>query len=762
MRRYRLRVAAVMLLDSRWSSPGAVPSRKDVIESFRRRGFLPVDLIKHFRQAGQPALPRTLELAILFAAELHPTLAAQINLRLPLEVGWFLEEMHRERIRFVIRSVPEFTVPSVLLKQISRVVLWVAEEGMRNEIVSQGSVRNLFKSKGLIPPMLVNRFKSLQGVEDSAAETLAICFACCVYPERAFQMDVEEELPARMNAFMEILASLCEADSTAESFEAASLRALRGVSQHVNQLTHSECRLLLADLSAAELVPQGIGKSVLADERIGGAALFVATCGQNRFERLLNNWREEGGFIRALRGQICTSPLALASDSCRHQLRPEWAEVRDIAEEKLVEVDGTHLDGAMILTRMVWNKASTLGVPSPADKVEDFWDKQMLKLGSGFPYYAFFSRFAYWWKQCLHTHPFWTNEVLGIDLEKMEAETAAEQPDLPEQWSPHLLRSMAEGYRLVRTTFFRRADQTSGVSPEPKETGSSANEELRRALDSIWYERLQRPTCDEGETEMIKSIASRFPGIGLSAINNLSHKLPRRMRAYYLARFERVSNDDIVGMRIEQKPGSWYEPFRDETGFLPIASLVRGVPLERSIFWAFVTHVILYPRVVPQRPDPWDTSHFLREYWYWIRDDCSPFLPAEEHMRSLSFKAILKSLESNPMLRDLLQKVASCETFDAVDACVSAIPSTTVNSVLQDHFNRFPGRHAVALFQPQNVTKLRKLSSKAMHWIVPVWYYTFVEQFDFSRIVDQLVVDDREVPLVRALHHHMRGTESFS
>ena len=579
---WRSRVAAVCAVSGSGPHRSEVLCPTDILAWFRNRGMVTERLVKCCREQAHERLPSAEALAVCFAANIHPEVVssqAEPGVLTP-RVARLLEGMEKDRVEAIIRAFLPAPVPRLIARQTARVLLWIVPEADRRQIGDRPALEAIFRRKKLIPPCLVKHFVPHQSTTGWDAGLLAVCFAASVFPERAFQMDQPVELPARVSAFLDTLEFLrgpeAQRDESALGTAHALLMRMGVVPAGCGS---EEINTLLADLSdSAAVVLDWLGETCRV-ERLAGAALFLSTSPPGRLERLRPNWQAERGFLRVLRQQICVTPLALLRTVPEPTRRPDWTEVKAEVSKTLRGVPGEHLDSAIVLTQMAWNKVSDLKLAMPFDSICDFWDTQMSKLSSGFPYFGFMSRFTYWWKQCLLTHSFWRPGAELPDDDVLASELAPD-PSTDGSGSIHFLRSLREGYRLMRTTFFRRAD-----SRKPNEDASqdpaSRNERVRLALDAIWYERLIRLDEEEEIPQMVKSIADRFPDLGLDMISNYSHRLPIRMQAYVLARSRRLSNSEILSTWkvTTTSTGKVVEeyPFKKETGFLPITSLVRGL-----------------------------------------------------------------------------------------------------------------------------------------------------------------------------------------
>jgi hypothetical protein len=806
--RFRARVAEVLESDAGLRSAPNLDAAA-ILAIFRQRGLIDNVVFECCAEGRHGRLPLTEGLAVCFGAALYPRRATEFTPKgaMAAQVARVIEAVEKDRIEAIVRTFLPAPAPALLARQVARVLCWIAGDSRVAEVHSRQSVQDVFRRKALIPPCLVGRLLKHQHRTGMDAELLALCFAACTFPERAFQMDTTVEIPARADAFIEVLDFL-RSDSAAADLAAIDLaeRLLTNRGVLPQELASSSRVRLLEDLSASEAIENDWLGTIARADRRNGAALFLATSRADRTPRLLANWQQEGEFLQTLRDRICITPLDFARQVSSLRQRPEWEGVKEEASKALESVPGPHLDSAIVLTQMAWNKVSALRLDMPSDHVSDFWSVQMAKLSSGFPYFAFLSRFTFWWRQCLFTHSFRRSDAELPDDDTLGAGIPAEAG-----LSLDFLRSVRESYRLVRTTFFRRADCRSASAGEPEDAAGD-NEQVRRALDALWYERLQRLDQDEEDPEMVKDIARRFPDLDLQTIANLSHRLPIRMQACVLARRFHLSNAEILSFKKSSRTETGEPvdefPYRSESGFLPITSIIRGLPLERSLLWAFASHAVLFPAVVPQRPDPWTLTRLLRELWFWLdppppegpppaaaspptlsplRAEASnsatgiaprvePSAPcvtrtgvqahtaAPEPMPVVPWDELpaqgaraAAALRDDPRLRETLLDLLRCTDPAQVEAWQPPVSSAALEPLVCQLLATFPGEDPLRLFRKQALTELRRACAQANHWIVPVWYYRFVEGKAEGSFASFLGNEPASVPKLNGLTRAMRA-----
>lgn len=730
---------------------------KAAVASFDKRRLLSSALVKCFEQKRYPGLPSAPALGMAFAALIYPREAGRLDPygQAASEIELFLSDMEKVRMEYIAAQLfPARPVP-ILISQIARVALWIARDSDRADLRDQESLRKLFGNRGLIPPALAMQLLPASKAAGLDAVALAMCMAACIYPGRAYQMDQDVELPSRVDSFLKLLHFLCNLEAEADDSVDIALEMVAVMVPEAVLMSKEERLALLSDLSAAELALESPQGRASADERITGAALFVATCGAARLGRLLGNWREEACLLRTLRGRIPISPLNLGRSRVG-QATPPWDEIQSTLKRQLDIAEDKHAESAIILTRMVFNKAWNLNVPMPEESVEVFWRGQMTKLASGFPYFAFFSRFAYWWKQCIKTHSFFRADEseLPDEIENIPVTSGETDPDPETVLSPNLMLVFAEGYRLVRTTFFRREDSRSKEDASADGVDSYPHEHLRRALDALWYERIRRAGDEDAEIKAVNQIASEFPKLGLTTINNLSHKLPLRIQAYYLARGRRMSNIQISALGVKGKKNTEF-PFQNATDFLPVTSLAGGVPLHASLFPAFMAHVFLFSKVVPQRPDSWTVERLIFEASYWTRHGAlnldSP--PRQNHSAA---EAAMWELLKDEKVRQAIQSARNCDSAKALAECIHDLQERGLSRAVTDWLVR--SLSAEAIQQASDIAQFRKVS-QASHWIIPVWYYTHAEKMTGETIRSRCPLDDSDLSAVKLLHERMNRSQ---
>ena len=230
--------------------------------------------------------------------------------------------------------------------------------------------------------------------------------------------------------------------------------------------------------------------------------------------------------------------------------------------------------------------------------VEEVWEGLWSKLTSGFPYYAFRSRFAWWWKQCVrHGLPRASDPI--IDVTKIEQIAIPENRQLDSRDAPLRSRRISVGQDDVLIPCAKTdkpASAKHGKPPRrPAEEVIRGNEKVRERWIRSRADRIRcRVADDAGEKRMVKEIAARFPDIGENTIDTYCRRLRLRLWAYQLARLRGLSNAEILSSdasagcaRGEPCKVNWKSVGAVST----IASLARAVPPDHTLLWAFAAHV---------------------------------------------------------------------------------------------------------------------------------------------------------------------------
>jgi len=620
--------------------------------------------------------------------------------------------------------------------QIERVLWYVAGEEEVLGVSGPEGVISIFRSKGLIPPSLVC---CLMGM--SWPDAFAVCFAACIYPNRAY--GIPGQLRRRLAL---LLAALRTTKSVVEFLRANQLKFL---SSH-------EIEQLLSDLSAAcwiQLEDARLREQAI-DERKTGAALYLATCLPEEAEKIVANWRDDACVVQYIREFLPTCPSNIAEEVRSRAGRADWKKIKVLLMERARSWEPSRIDLILGLEKHARLKAGrSLVQPSQrmiSQMVEDCWESYWVKLTSGFPFYAFRSHYARWWRECVSR---WLSEYYRkLERGPREFDEQAEglkvRAAAPEGLTKEELLFFREGYRLVRTTFFRR--------------GSAAeSEDLRRVVDDIWYTRLERNFDKEEKAEEIQSIAARHrdKDISETTVNNLSHRLRLRIWAYTLARLRRLSNEQILGVKLPTTRRAAECPFEEKansSGVLTVASVARAVPQDRTLLWAYAVHRALRSKTDPQHPDPWDFKSCVGEIWRWITAGSLELV--EEAGRNGADRVDAKAVE---LMRDdtvaaFMKEVPALRTEEEAASYAQGEGSRLVReteSVVDECCLELVGSRGRDAYSDERVKSWRRLA--ASHWIAPVWYLVFVERLGVESVLERLQVDVEEKSIVGGLVNDM-------
>lgn len=699
----------------------------------------------------------------------------------------------RSLVRALLGSAPG----EPLVVQIDRVLAALLEG--ESGIESPCDPLAVFRSRGLLAPRLLDlcseRSRGLVSSADaqiSPAELIAISFAACAFPQRVGRM-TDTEVQQRLDAFLEIYGLLQTGPSTTARLDEAALNAMVQAGRLPRALAAEDASLLLSDLSAAG----SVGKSAPpreSEERRAGAALYLGTCQAEVVDRIYRLWLGEAPLLRACRKWLATLPSSLVGVERRVGGQPSWPLVQAGLGKLCQPEPPAFARAAVELERMTWRETERWGAAGQAGQfASDVWEAQWDTLNSGFPHYAFRSRLVWWWKQCvLNYRPRRIQSLGDHQLNNLAgpASRYGTAAAVESEFTPELLRCLREGYRLVRTTFFRRSGQPP-AGAEDSSGHAEANDRLRQALDALWYHRLEKQILSsqddeisEGGPEDIKQIAERFPDLGAQTINMLSHRLRLRMWAYALARLGRLTNAEI---RSAKRPsrcarrGSGEQPLARETAVLTVASLARCVPPGRSLLGAFTAHVLLHPAIDPQHPDPWDFRRCIRELWHWVTEPAFPTAlradpPEEPGAMSRAGRAAALSpvgrLEeawtrrfthyrneaghgptttAQDPLGDVVLTLRSIATEEELERYLAEPRLLGLEQPIVSQFGSLlgPGWQAVTLGSLQQWKKL--VGREGQHWIAPVLYLTWAEGLPVDALLSRLNVDPEEMGTVTAL-----------
>ncbi|HWP43706.1 MAG TPA: hypothetical protein VNO14_10755, partial [Blastocatellia bacterium] len=512
-----------------------------------------------------------------------------------------------------------------------------------------------------------------------------------------------------------------------------------------------EIPLLLSDLCAGEMVANLEAGECQREraERMAGAVFYLAACHPRMIERTRELWKQESGFVRYFRKYLYTSPSDMTGEADRRH--PDWARVGSRLASLLSEELKEFHEQAIILEQAA---RKSIGAYTPqdavADRVDEFWQFHREKLVSGFPFYSFRSRFVYWWKQCAEN---WRAKPLLESLPaEMPAASTQHSATARNVLTPDDLRVQREGYRLVRATFFPRQDRKGG-GPDAPVDDDYENERLRRALDQIWYNRLQALTDDEIPRLAVGEIIERHPFLNEATIHGLTRRIRLRMWAYTLARLNRLTNDRILAARRRSGKRGNDLPLANEPGVLTIASLARMIPSGETLLGAFTAHIFLHPKVAPQRPNPLSFVHYIRELWWWVTAETfTDALRRGAEAGSLSHRAALRASREKALGR-IIESLRMLRAERELEIYISGRDFGEERSEASRLVGELLGGDEVCEDIERRIRDWRARASQ--HWIVPVWYLRHIERLSEQEVPARLVVDEREVDSLFDLYQAM-------
>lgn len=513
--------------------------------------------------------------------------------------------------------------------------------------------RTAFRYGRLLPDVLYRAMKEAAANHPGAGlpstGRLAMAFAACAYPQRAFQMERQAELPRRAEALVRAYGLLARAGLPADA-PAERLAGALGLDAQLG-VGSEEVMPFLADLSGVDLATAagtaGTAAATSAADRLRGAALHLATSHADMLGRMFGRWREDGGFVRYFRTYLPLPPSQIADDPARE---PDWDRLRAALARRLPGPARYH-ETAVVLERAA-RFAAGRGAAA-GDVAGACWEKLWAKMTSGFVTFGFRSRFLTWWTaaagnvvRAARDGPEGRVFTGGPDIfgeddppsaaasTDVAARTARQTRDLADDpagaLDPQTLGDVRDLYRIVRATFFGpRSAGPAGEGPGGAAAGvAAANEGRRRLVDALWAARVANPA---GNQNLASGVAQRLAeqfAVEHQTVCNLSRQLRLRMRAAVLARAGRQSTADVLAaarreanvgdVRTADGGGNSGGGGRDEPGVATVVWLVRSVPRGRSMLWAFTAHLALHAAARPQQPDPWDWPRYVREWWHWV------------------------------------------------------------------------------------------------------------------------------------------------
>lgn len=642
---------------------------------------------------------------------------------------------------------------SSLITQVQRVAAKLAHDRslVLPEIRKASDAYRIFRTCGVNPRSFLATF--------DFDPDLALCFAVSVYPQWVSKIP-KQVLALRIEAFMEFLEIYKNCRSPIQAL-CERLEKLGGFTEVIENID-----MLLLDLSY--VAPECLCDLPLAcaDEkgRKNGAAFYLGSCHPKLLARIHENWGQYGSFVRSFKTFFRSPPSCL-----RNHQESKW------------KVDKSHYDRTLEIEKKAFIAAAfwPSGLTS-SDSFQQVWEALWDKICSGFPYYAFHSTLGRWWYPKFKYYKFDRCTIYIGNGEKPildDPERRDDHATYKREFPIDELRVFREGYRLVRTTF---------VSNRPSET-----ELKRRALDEMWQchtekillqskkdkkdlreEELEKVVLERIKENLVERYPTFFTPGGLAKTYD---DLRLRMWAYTIARFERLTNREIVNtQRPEKYKTDTYDPYPFRTnrkqevkkGVYMIATLAKTMPRDYSLLGPFTAHVFLSSRVNSKYPR-WDFKSYIEELWRWISDpafkgsvesiECNVRYGATKGYRAEA--AMLRALETDP-IKSLVKDLDALEEEEILEKYLSEQnlkdEERGAMDVLQGlignrgfHVRSGPCKKCLGLQVDKKTDKWKE--KIGIHWIVPVWYLTVVEQMTEPNILNRLRVDAEEQSVVSSL-----------
>ncbi|MGE0129099.1 MAG: hypothetical protein AB7U82_13555 [Blastocatellales bacterium] len=583
----------------------------------------------------------------------------------------------------------------------------------------------------------------------ATAYGLAVCFAACIFPQRTL-MEITQ-LDLRLTAFLDFYQNLQALQESGERDEELTAAISQRFLNFPNPMQREEFDELAAELSAVPALYHQNEEEVRA--RKNGAALYLATCYPEQIERIHARWSNEREALHSVTKDFYLPPSCVGK-KIRSLASPEAFKKASYLEYLARQSAHNHMPPGL-------NGAEE----RLQEKVIEFWETQRNKLISGFPYFSFQSNFATWWRQVLKNWD-WEPWEVECGVESLpQAPAPPPDEDEEETWEVNLttLRAWREGYRFLRLTFTRlRAGED--------------HEELRRALDEFWTHRLLTVLGGGAVTMKVQDIAKKFVNLGGNIINNLSHRLRARNQAYSRARIKRQSNNDIYQRQQEsRKKWAWKRPRKSEdfdkekAATFTVASLARATLPEFTFLWAFTAQVFLRPRVDRRHAEQWRFDRYARELWHWVTDPLFAGLIEHGARSGRQVDDIARrAMRSDGAFGGLVSELLSFQSEDGLDEYLRrrdparyAKEETAARQLIA----RLIGPAGLCACGEEAMQRWKAMMDQinGAHWIIPVWYVTFVERIaDDNALLERLVVDKPERGPVLRLAQAMRACGATS
>lgn len=488
-----------------------------------------------------------------------------------------------------------------------------------------------------------------------------------------------------------------------------------------------------------------------AEARLNGAALWFTTYDADWIDYVKSCWETEHEFVRA----YCEANNSLLSPpSAQCNQAGSFFEVGSETIQRRLEANvpklAAHSGLLVALEREIWKRALDRRVRADfiSDKVKDYWEHQLEKLTSGFPYFSYRSTFLTWWKDCL-TKEFFIERGGGSPPGKPYPSPQQPPGGTPtERLSLDTLPTVRGAYRFVRSTFFDRDRK------DPEKT--------RWLVDQLWARRTEFPK-EEGETVKvtIRSIA-RNSGISEDTLASYNRRLGERVRAFCFGRFRRLGEDFMTrfpflsGKRADDEKTCLT---RDSTT-LRLHRLGATVPPEQPLLSFFTSYVLHQGALDAEWDAPWTSRQLFREYWHWIAgDDPADALNLGEAVADGAFDEGFADYLRRPQPAEILSQALNsgfenwCNYLEGID-----IPEICdiFDPILKHLLPRNGGTNEAKQI-------LRALPSETLsEWIIPVFYHSILNGRDIAEIFQGTITTKREEDAVLSLESQLHDSFGLS
>lgn len=601
------------------------------------------------------------------------------------------------------------------------------------------------------------------------SKTARLCFAVCLYPQRAYLL--KDDLLPRLHAFAVFLEEYGRDHNAAEALFRYVARTLPTGPWNVADLS-----VLLADISGQD-----------GPEAKDRAALHLGTCHAALLQLMHGHWAEDRDFVCRFRSFFNRPPSEF----------PIPPDGRNGLRDRVIKDTGpAHWDRATQLEGYARSYTKTRWYPGQSSDTlfRSAWeDIGLTRLSGPFPHYTFRSRFDTWWVHQMghyrlpHAHRSFDDIAWRVPAHQpagsdADANDSVPEPGAPDSWtggdaddehdtgahgtlrdavpeweqliggglSIDELRVYREGYRLVRTTFFKR------------DTG--ATDAVRRALDTLWAEyterRLRGLDVPWGHLGPLLLATATREGMARDALESAFDRMRLRLWAYILGRTRRLGLDEILHIprpRGYKDSGGLY-PLLEVSGVETVATLARTTHFDNTLLWAFLAHVLLRVRFALNSrflSDVWSYARLREEIQVWLDDPA--FVPTLAHGASLgrpADKAAHALLETPPLRvafgppRPADRRVKDLASPRAYRVEVRAWLQLARTLVGARHFTMSARAWRRYLGCDDAV---------AIHWIVPVWYLAVVEKLEVDAVIAQLLVPRETMPAVRNMTENVKA-----